>query len=131
MFETGSDVRLGNLWRLRIACFFQVFSFGILWSFNSVWMKEHGIGETLIGIVSSTHIAIGLIFGLFWGIVADRTARPDRVVKIGSVGVFIGIGFLSVCHTTKDFFFMVSHYRNNITHDTDTDACACGVSNKF
>ena len=104
MFETGSDVRRGNLWRLRAACFFQVFSFGILWSFSSVWMKEHGIGETLIGIISSTHIAVGLIFGLFWGIVSDRTARPDRVVMIGSVGLFIGFAFLSVCHTIKDFF---------------------------
>jgi len=104
MFESESDIQRSNLWRLRGACFFQVFGFGILWSFSSVWMKEHGIGETLIGLISSTHIAVGLFFGLFWGFISDRTARPDCIVGVGSIGLCLGMAYLSICHTAMDFF---------------------------
>ena len=86
MFEAESYIQRDNLWKLRGACFFQVFGFGILWSFSSVWMKAHGIGETLIGLISSTHIAVAMLFGLFWGFISDRTARPSRIVFVGSVG---------------------------------------------
>ena len=96
--------QLSNIWKLRAACFFQVFGFGILWSFSSIWMKEHEIGETLIGLISSTHIATGFAFGLLWGRLSDRTGRPDRIVMIGSVGVCLGMALLAFCHTPIHFF---------------------------
>ena len=104
MFEAESYIQRDNLWKLRGACFFQVFGFGILWSFSSVWMKAHGIGETLIGLISSTHIAVAMLFGLFWGFISDRTARPSRIVFIGSVGGGLAMAYLSICSTPIDFF---------------------------
>ena len=96
--------QLSNVWKLRAACFFQVFGCGILWSFSSIWMKEHEIGETLIGLISSTHIATGFAFGLLWGRLSDRTGRPDRIVMIGSVGVCLGMALLAFCRTPMHFF---------------------------
>ena len=36
-------------------------------------MKEQGVGETLIGLISSTSIALWFFFGLLWGRLADQT----------------------------------------------------------
>ena len=65
MFEAESYIQRNNLWKLRGACFFQVFGFGILWSFSSVCVKAHGIGEILIGLISANHIDVGMLCGRF------------------------------------------------------------------
>ena len=98
------DEQKRNLWLLRAACFFQVFSFGILWSFSSVWMKEQGVGETLIGLISSTSIALWFFFGLLWGRLADQTGRPDRIVLLGGISLGMVIIYLGHCRTVEEFF---------------------------
>ena len=98
------DDRARNLWLLRAACFFQIFSFGIQWSFSSVWMKDQGIGETLIGLISSTSIALWFFSGLLWGRLADRTGRPERIVFAGSVLIGLSLFYLAYCQTTGQFF---------------------------
>ncbi len=92
-----------NLWLLRAACFFQVFSFGIQWSFSSVWMKEQGVGETLIGLISSTSIALWFFSGLLWGRLADRTGRPDRIVLLGSISIGLALIYLAHCQIVEQF----------------------------
>lgn len=96
--------QMRNLWLLRAACFFQVFSFGILWSFSSVWMKEQGVGETLIGLISSTSIALWFFFGLLWGRLSDQSGRPDRIVLFGSISLGLVIVYLGHCQTVEEFF---------------------------
>jgi PPP family 3-phenylpropionic acid transporter len=100
----GVDGQARNLWLLRAACFFQIFSFGIQWSFSSVWMKDAGVGETLIGLISSTSIALWFFSGLLWGRLADRTGRPDRIVIAGSVLIGCSLFYLAYCQTSSQFF---------------------------
>jgi len=93
-----------NLWLLRAACFFQIFSLGMQWSFSSVWMKDQGIGEALIGLISSTSIALWFFSGLLWGRLADRTGRPVWIVLAGSVLIGLSLFYLAYCQTAGQFF---------------------------
>ncbi|MDA0337361.1 MAG: MFS transporter, partial [bacterium] len=93
----------GTLWWLRSACFFQVFAFGVAWPFEGVWMRQQGLGESLIGAVVSLSTAVLLLAGLGWGVVADRTGRPDRIVLLGCVGVAASLAWLTLCSGPLDF----------------------------
>jgi len=93
----------GPLWWLRGACFFQVFAFGVAWPFEGVWMREQGLGESLIGVIASLSTAALLLAGIGWGVMADRTGRPDRIVLIGCVGVALCLVWLTFCRSPSDF----------------------------
>ena len=88
------DERRRQLWLLRAACFFQIFSFGIQWSFAGVWMREQGLGETTIGLVWSTSIFLWFLTGLLWGRIADRTGRARDIVRAGCLLQAAAIGRL-------------------------------------
>jgi len=102
--RASANVQARNLWLLRAACFFQMFSFGIQWSFGSVWMKGQGIGETSIGLISSTSIFLWFFSGLFWGRLADRTGRPDRIVQVGCLLLGMALFYLMFCYSVPQFF---------------------------
>lgn len=93
------------LWWLRGACFFQVFAFGIAWPFEGVWMRQHGLGESLIGAISSLSTGVLLLAGLGWGLVADRTGRPDLIVLAGCLGVAVSLAWLTFCRGPIDFVY--------------------------
>jgi MFS transporter, PPP family, 3-phenylpropionic acid transporter len=99
----GIEDKRRNLWLLRAACFFQVFGFGIQWSFIGVWMKDQGLGEALIGIISSVSILLWLFCGLFWGRLADSTGRPDRIVRCGCLILGLALFYLSFCREPAEF----------------------------
>ncbi len=96
--------RQRELWLLRAACFFQIFSFGIQWSFSGVWMRDQGLGESLIGAVWSTSIFLWFLTGLVWGRVADRTGRTRDIVRAGCVLQAVALVYLSFCSTPASFF---------------------------
>ena len=100
--EEGKS-RTQRLWLLRGACFFQVFSFGIQWSFSGVWMKDQGLGEALIGIISSTSILLWLFSGLLWGRLADRSGRPEIIVRLGCLLQGVALFYLSFCSRPVEF----------------------------
>ena len=66
-------------------------------------MREQGLGESMIGAVMSLSTAVLLLAGLGWGVVADRTGRPDRIVLIGCVGVAISLAWLTFCRSPLEF----------------------------
>ena len=66
-------------------------------------MKEQGVGETLIGLISSTSIALWFFFGLLWGRLADKTGRPDRIVLLGGISLGMVIVYLGYCHTVMKY----------------------------
>jgi predicted MFS family arabinose efflux permease len=96
--------RDGQLWLLRASCFCQIFAFGIQWSFSGVWMRDQGLGETLIGLVFSTSVLLWFFTGLLWGRVADRTGRAADIVRAGCVLQAVALIYLSQCRTPRDFF---------------------------
>ena len=92
-----------QLWWLRSACLFQGIAFGVAWPFEGVWMRDQGLGETLIGAISSLSTFVLLLTGLGWGVIADRRGRPDRVVLLGCLAVGLSYLYLSVCRTPAQF----------------------------
>ncbi len=66
-------------------------------------MRQQGLGESLIGAVASLSTAVLLLAGLGWGVVADRTGRPDRIVLFGCAGVAASLAWLTFCSGPQDF----------------------------
>ena len=66
-------------------------------------MRDQGLGETLIGVISSVSTTVLLLAGLGWGVVADRSGRPDRIVLAGCLGVGLSLLYLSMCRTPAHF----------------------------
>ena len=56
----------------------------------------------MIGLISSTSIALWFFFGLLWGRLADRTGRPDRIVLLGGVGSSLGPALAQLNHLVRD-----------------------------
>lgn len=92
-----------QLWWLRSACFFQIFAFGVAWPFEGVWMRDQGLGEAAIGAIASLSTAALLLAGLGWGVVADRTGRPDRIVLAGCLGVALSLAAIPFCQNASHF----------------------------
>jgi len=92
-----------QLWWLRSACFFQIAAFGVAWPYEGVWMRDQGLGETAIGAISSLSTAMLLVAGLGWGVVADRTGRPDRIVMASCLGVAASLAALPLCDNALHF----------------------------
>ena len=105
MVAVGVGAHRGGqqLWWLRGACLFQGLAFGVAWPFEGVWMRDQGLGETLIGAISSLSTFVLLLAGLGWGVIADRRGRPDRIVLLGCLGGGLSYLYLSFCHTPAQF----------------------------
>lgn len=99
----GADGRARRLWWLRGACFLQLIAMGTIFSFETVWMREHGLGETLIGVLLSVATALVLIAGIGWGILADRTGRPAWIAAGGCVSMAGALFLLAHCREPSHF----------------------------
>lgn len=71
------------MWALRGAMFLILLGCGIYWVYAGNWMKENGIGETVIGILGGIAGAVSAGMGLFWGWLSDRTAHCTPIVAGG------------------------------------------------
>jgi len=91
------------LWRLRTVIFLQMLAIGIIMPFEGVWMKQVGLGETYIGTLGSSATAVGFAAGLLWGLIADRTGRPQHLLFCG----YLALGglwfYLAHCQTPVQF----------------------------
>ena len=92
-----------SIWRLRGACFGQFVAIGILATFEGVFMKEQGLGETTIGLIIGLGTALITVSGLFWARLADRGIPEERLISIGFVFAAIGLGLLPFCQTALGF----------------------------
>jgi len=95
--------RARQLWFLRISCFVQFFALGLLFSYQTVWMKEHGLGEFEIGRLLALSTGLVLVTGLVCGLLADVTGRPDRIAILGCAVCGLAIRYLTVCRGPAQF----------------------------
>ena len=92
-----------QLWLLRATCFIQFFSVGILWAYQTVWMKERGMGEFFIGQVQALSTVLTLIGGFAYGYLADVTGRPVRIMVAGCVLTSASLVYFARCVEPVDF----------------------------
>ena len=93
-----------SIWLLRAAIAGQMISFGVLVVYDAAWMKDNGLDETMIGLVAAVSTLLGLVCGLGWGVLADRTGRSDRIIAMGCGGLALAAVVLAVSHRTWHFF---------------------------
>ena len=99
----GQAPKQRQLWWLRSACFFQIFAFGVAWPYEGVWMRDQGLGEAAIGTIFSLSTAVLLLAGLGWGVIADRTGRPDRIILASCIGVALSLAAVPFCESAVHF----------------------------
>jgi PPP family 3-phenylpropionic acid transporter len=92
-----------QLWLLRGACFAQYSGIALLWAYQTVWMKDQGMGEFFIGRVSALTTVLTLVCGLAYGYIADATGRPNRMVLVGSVVCSFTMAYFARCSTAGQF----------------------------
>jgi PPP family 3-phenylpropionic acid transporter len=92
-----------QLWLLRATCFAQYAGIGVLWAYQTVWMKDQGMGEFFIGQVNALSTVLTLVCGLAYGYLADHTGRPDRLVLIGSVLAGLTMAYFAHCSDASHF----------------------------
>jgi len=98
-----TDEKTRRLWWLRGACFLQLVAMGTIFSFETVWMREHGLGETLIGVLLAVATALVLVAGIGWGLLADRTGRPAWIVAGGCLSMAGALFLLAHCREPAHF----------------------------
>lgn len=92
-----------QLWLLRATCFAQYAGIGLIWAYQTVWMKDQGMGEFFIGQISALATVLTLLCGLTYGYLADHTGRPDRLVLVGTVLCSLTLVYFARCRTAGDF----------------------------
>jgi len=85
------------MWALRGAMFLILLGAGLVWVYAGIWMKQHGVGETVIGILLGVGSALAAAMGLFWGWLSDRTGRSTPIVSAGCV--LTGVSLIVLAHS--------------------------------
>ncbi|RKX34825.1 MAG: hypothetical protein DRP71_05815 [Verrucomicrobia bacterium] len=92
-----------STWRLRGACFGQFVAIGILATFEAVFMKEQGLGETMIGLIIGLGTAMVTVTALFWARVVDRGASEEKIIALGFLFGAVGLATLPFCSSPLGF----------------------------
>lgn len=77
--------------RFPIAGFFALYfaATGITLPFLPAWFRSLGISASEIGVLLSIQPVVSLFAPPFWGYLADRTGRTDRVLSAIALGAFL------------------------------------------
>ncbi len=87
------------MWALRGAIFLILLGAGIIWTYAGIWMRQHGVRETAIGVLIGCGSALAAGLGLFWGWLSDRTGRGTSIVCTGCL--FMGVSLVVLAHSTS------------------------------
>ena len=96
---------MNTTWTLRLSCMLQIASMGVLFAFESVRMKDMGVGEAMIGLILGSGSGFFIVSSLFWGRLADRNRWHKKIVASGTIA-FVGLlHYFAICETSGEFFF--------------------------
>jgi MFS transporter, PPP family, 3-phenylpropionic acid transporter len=73
--------------KLFYACFF--LTIGVSTPFFPAYLRQLGLSGRQVGILLAVPPALQLCVPLAWGWLADRTRRPDRILRILCLGTFL------------------------------------------
>jgi len=92
-----------QMWQLRAAMFVILLGIGIGWCYAGIWMKQHEVGETVIGVLMGFGGALAALAGVFWGWLSDRTGRSTAIVIAGCILTGIALIVLSQSSAAPGF----------------------------
>jgi MFS family permease len=76
---------------------------GVMFTFETVWMKRQGLDGLQIGVVLALATAVGFVCGLGGGQLADRLHRPRLLLSIGLLLAASAWATLSFCDSLGQF----------------------------
>jgi PPP family 3-phenylpropionic acid transporter len=97
--------RKAALWRMRAVMFCQMTAMALAYAFVAVWMDERGMSETFIGVTVGLATLIICIGNQLWGVLADRTGKPEVIAGIGYV--LAGAGWVWLGFASERWHFVV------------------------
>ncbi len=92
-----------RMWMLRASMFLAVVGMGITWTYAGPWMKENGLGETVIGSIAGGGALLFAGMGMLWGWLSDRTGRTTWFAAFGAVLAGSSLLVLSNSSSVGDF----------------------------
>ncbi len=91
------------LWNMRWASLLQLGVLGLMGTFETVLMKDHGLAEGQIGWILGLENGLMIFTALGWGRIADHTRQFRRCLFYGSAGLLVALGLFSRAETVGDF----------------------------
>ncbi len=92
-----------SIWRLRAGCFSQFFATGILVTYEAVWMKTNGLGESVIGVILGGATFLAFLCGFGWARLSDRTGKAEIFVRTGFFAFACILAVLPLCDELPEF----------------------------
>lgn len=88
---------------MRWASFLQLCVLGLLGTFETVHMKDHGLTEGQIGGILGLENGLMIITALAWGKWADQSKRFRWSILVGAVGVMVALWLFIYAESFGDF----------------------------
>jgi MFS transporter, PPP family, 3-phenylpropionic acid transporter len=90
------DVRAAGV--LPVAGFYVLYfgALGVILPFLPAWLRSLGLAGWEIGVLLAFNPALALAAPPFWGYLADRLGRPDRVLSLIALGALLGFAPLAL-----------------------------------
>ena len=85
---TGSP-RPQRLWSLWVLFFFQFAAIGVFFTYLNVYFREAGLSGTEIGVLNMAASIMGVLGGVIWGYLSDRTGKPRIWIALGALGALL------------------------------------------
>ena len=98
--ETPAPTRLWVVWLLF---FFQFAGVGIYFTYLNIYYRNAGLSGTQIGLINMVTAFIGVVSGIIWGNLADRTGQQRLLIALGGVGGLVAAQFVPLVHTFGAF----------------------------
>ena len=84
--------------------FFQFLAVGSYFVYLNVYYRQAGLSGTQIGIITMTSSIIGVVSGIAWGYLSDRTGKPRLLIAGGAMGAVVVAQFFPFVHSFWAFF---------------------------
>lgn len=97
------EMSMSPLWNMRWASLLQLCGLGLLGTFETVLMKDHGLSESQIGVVLGVENGLMIFTALGWGRLADHTKRFRLCLLFGSLGVMMALWLFARAESMGDF----------------------------
>ena len=88
---------------MRWASLLQLCVLGLLGTFETVHMKDHGLSEVQIGGILGLENGLMIVTALIWGRLADQTRQFRRCLLLGSIGMMTALWLFSRADSLGDF----------------------------
>jgi len=74
-----------TLWKLKYSAMVQLAVMAINWGYFGIWMKNHGLGESSIGLVFAVNALLTGVSSLLWAHLSEKFGKPHLLVITGNI----------------------------------------------